>query len=565
MMHISAFQKWVSSMRDKYLSSKTLLKEAKNDPPENPYKSKYEAREILSSLLFDLEGQWEKRGDVTISVIWSILKYDLGVIALETEEYSTGCDHLEECWEILKDLSMKPEACLLTLNVLNQLGILWSGRGEPSKALIFLSEAEKIYNNYKSNCTVCPYEPDNIFNDEIINPEDWGPFEKTFTLTLYYLAQVYEHLNESEKSAKYCHITLKRQKEYNVYDEKEWSINCATLSQYYIQEKMFMTARHLLACSTYILAKYESSIDNKVENEDVWDDIHRSKAEIAWCWLKYCINLLVECQNSSDVNLDEHLDPAYKLSDDERVHEIEDQVPYFVSVFEEARKVFLFGQNQIKEVKLYYTLSDHANNHVQLIRDHSKLYKSLLMYETDTSRQCKMHKRRIDMLEDVLSKLNPQYYLGVCRQLRFELGETYYELIDLKLKSINTSTQNNVLPVVKKINSLIIQAIDHFKTFIDSLKDHGGSMPEILEDDLVRPALIAHSFLGGLYLKLIESDTVKKLQNLTKSEENYKFIISYTEKNPSQAHFVEKELPVVKEMIELMPEKIIQVRGSTMF
>ena len=564
-MQVSAFRKWISSVRDKFLSCKTLLKEAKNDPPENPYKSKYEARDILSSILCDLEKQWEKGDDIYISVIWSILKYELGIIALETEEYSTGCDHLEECWEILKELSMKPEASLLTLNVLNQLGILWSGRGEPSKALTFLLEAEKIYNNYKSNCAICPCESDDMFKDEIVYPEDWGPFEKTFTLTLYYLAQVYEHLNESEKSAKYCHMTLKRQKEYNVYDEKEWSINCATLSQYYIQEKMFITARHLLACATYILAKYESSIDNKVENEDVWDDIHRSKAEVAWCWLKYCINLLVECQNLPEINFNESLDPDYKLSDEETVCEIEDQVPYFVSRFEAARKVFIFGQNQIKEVKLYYTLSDHANNYVQLIRDHSKLYKSLLMYEVDLSRQCKMHKRRIDMLEDVLSKLNPQYYLAVCRQLKFELGETYYELIDLKLKTINISPQNNVLPFVKKINSLIIRAIEHFKAFIDSLKDHEGLMPEIFEDDLVRPALIAHSYLGGLYLKLIESDTIKKLQNLTKSEENYKFILKYTEKNPSQAHFVEKELPVVKEMIELMPEKIIQVRGSTMF
>lgn len=564
-MQDSTFRKWVSSKREKFLSSKSLLKESKNDPPENPYKSKYEARDILSNLLCDLERQWKKEDDVYTSVIWGILKYELGVIALETEEYSTGCDHLTECWEVLKELSMKPEASLLVLNVLNQLGILWSGRGEPSNALTFLLEAEKIYNNYKANCAVCPCESDDMFRDEIIYSENWEPYEKTFTLTLYYLAQVYEHLNESEKSAKYCHMTLKKQKEHNVYDEKEWSINCATLSQYYIQEKMFMTARHLLACSTYILTKYESSIDNKVENEEVWDDIHRGKAEVAWCWLKYCINLLVESQSSPEANLCESLNPTYKLLDEENVHEIEDQVPYFVSEFEEARKVFLFGQNQIKEVKTYYTLSDHANNHVQLIRDNSKLYKSLLLYEADLSRQCKMHKRRIDMLEDVLSKLNPQYYLAVCRQLKFELGETYYELIDLKLKIINSSPQNNVLPAVKKVNSLIVRAIDNFKTFIDSLKDRDGLMPKTFEDDLVRPTLIAHSYLGGLYLKLVESDTVKKLQNLSKSEENYKYIINYTEKNPSQAHFVEKELPVVKEMIELMPEKIIQVRGSTMF
>ena len=37
----------------------------------------------------------------------------------------------------------------------------------------------------------------------------------------------------------------------------------------------------------------------------------------------------------------------------------------------------------------------------------------------------KMHKRRIDMLGALVSQLNPQYYLLVCRQLDFELAEAY--------------------------------------------------------------------------------------------------------------------------------------------
>lgn len=556
-------KKWVSSMSDKFFQSKAILKESKDDPPDEPYKSKYKAKEILSDILQDLEKQWNKEEDFQVIIIWAALKYELGVIALETEECGAGCDHLTECWDMLKEFTLKPESGLLILNVLNQLGMLWCNRGEQAKALVFFKEAEKIYHNYKKEQAICPYLLDNLFQGEMT--DDWMPFEKTFTLTLYYLAQVFEHLDDSEKSAKYCHITLKRQKESDVFEEKEWSINCATLSQYYIQERMFVTARHLLACSTYTLTNYESSIDNRVDNADIWDDIHRSKAEVAWCWLKYCINLLIECQDPSIGNKSEVLEHSYRLSNDDLVHEIENKVPCFVSTYDEARQVFLFGQNQVNAAKLYYTLSDHANNHVQLIQDHSKVYKHLIFYESDLSRQCKMHKRRIDMLENVLSQLNPQYYLAVCRQLRFELGETYYELIDIKLKIVNSSDQGMVLSTVKKINFLISRTIEHFKAFINSLKDQSGSMPSKFEDDIIRPILIAHFYVGGLYLKFIESDTTKKLQNLSKSEVSYKFIINYTEKNPSQTKFIDKELPVVKEMIELMPERVIQVAGTTMF
>lgn len=565
-MQVSEFQKWLSSAYEKYKESKTLLAESKNDPPQEPYRSKYKAKEFLSLLLLELEKEWDKESDMKISLIWALFKYDLGVIALETEEYSIGCDFLTECWEVLEKFAMQPECCILTLSVLNQLGILWSGRGEPSKALIFLKKAEDIYHNYKNSCTSCPLLLEDIFDANIIPKSDWRPFEKIFTLTLYYLAQVYEHLSDSEKSAKYCHMTLKRQKESEEYEEKEWSVNCATLSQYYIQEKKFLTARHLLACSTSTLTKYEASIDNRVDSEDVWDDIHRSKAEVAWCWLKYCINLLFEYQTAGE-NVEkesENIDPSCKLSDEADVHVIEKQVPFLIGSFQDARQIFLFGQNQVKEAKLYYTLTDHANNHVQLIQDHSKLYKHLIFYEYDLSRQCRMHKRRLDMLEDVLFKLNPQYYLAVCRQLRFELGETYYELIDLKLKIAN-SPQEMVLSTIKKINSLITRSIEHFKGFIESLKDHEKVFPDVFADDLVRPALIAHFYLGGLYSKLIESDTQKKLHNLSKSEENYKFILNYTEKNPDHVNYIDKELPVIKEMIQLMPEKFMQVAGSTLF
>ena len=44
-----------------------------------------------------------------------------------------------------------------------------------------------------------------------------------------------------------------------------------------------------------------------------------------------------------------------------------------------------------------------------------------------------MHKRRIDLLLPVLLELNSQFYLQVCRQIQFEIGEIYSEMTDLKI------------------------------------------------------------------------------------------------------------------------------------
>lgn len=61
-------------------------------------------------------------------------------------------------------------------------------------------------------------------------------FEKVYTHNLYYLAQVYQHMEMFEKAAHYCHSTLKRQLEHNAYHPMEWAINAATLSQFYINK-----------------------------------------------------------------------------------------------------------------------------------------------------------------------------------------------------------------------------------------------------------------------------------------------------------------------------------------
>ncbi|KFM63712.1 KIF1-binding protein-like protein, partial [Stegodyphus mimosarum] len=561
-MFDSEFRIWISTARERYSFVKSLLKRSVNDPESEPYKSKYEAKDILLKLVSDIE-KWKSRDNLLI--IHCLFRYKLGVISLETEELSAGCEYLTSSWEDIQNFARKPECCVLALSILNQLGILWCERGENEKGCTYLEEAENIYYQYKETNETIPYSLDDLFSIETGTARNWSTFEDIFTHTLYYLAQVYEHLKKNDKAAKYCHMTLKRQKESGKYKANSWAINCATLSQYYVQEKKYIEARHLLSCSSSILSAYEKEVEQDAENEDTLEELRRSKAEVAWCWLKYCLNLLLDPPSASETDSKNDIITDFVLFRAEDVICMEKEVSACINSFEDARHVFLFAQNQILTVKSYYTLNHHANNHVQLVRDHSKLYKSLSTYESDLGRKCKMHKRSVDLLEGVLSKLNPQYYLAVCRQLMFELGETYYEMVDLKLKLSQSSTEGLSIRVVKKINCLIMHSIKHFENFSNFVKNRDGTFPEALSDDLVRPVLVAHFYLGGLYSKLIECDTNKKLHNLSKSEEYYKFILNYIEKNPSDASSIEKELPVVKEMVELMPQKIMYITGSTIF
>lgn len=87
-----------------------------------------------------------------------------------------------------------------------------------------------------------------------------------------------------------------------------------------------------------------------------------------------------------------------------------------------------------------------------------------------------MHKRRVDMLEQVLSSLNHQCYLVLCRQMWYELGQTYFEMLHLKLGKIRDENHDQTMPdphVLKKLNALSQKSIDHFGSFLSSVYTDG--------------------------------------------------------------------------------------------
>ena len=59
--------------------------------------------------------------------------------------------------------------------------------------------------------------------------------------------------------------------------------------------------------------------------------------------------------------------------------------------------------------------------------------------------------------------------------------------------------------------------------FLDSLRSPEGKLPEHLEEEVLRPALVARFRVARLYSKLICSLPSAQLDNLNKALENYKY------------------------------------------
>ncbi|KAJ8984966.1 hypothetical protein NQ317_007836 [Molorchus minor] len=561
-------------LQEKYNKVKKLLEEdSKLDPPNEPHLSKYSARQILIGMKASIENLMRSQsseGPDTLKLTGAVYLY-LGMVSLDTEEPSTGEKYLEKCKEIIEKYADIPEFILITLNMYNQFGILWYHR-EPEKSQVYLDKAEELYLHYKEK-SAPPIDISDLFqtNIETFNSDiALKNMEKIYTLTLYYLAQ--------------------RQLQMNDYDPIDWALNAATLSQFFMENNGFKQARHHLAASSYMLQKHEKELNEITEQDEVYEAKmetfkHRS-ADVARCWSKYGLILLARSKERL-LNHTDDIDTNCPLSTDLSKLELaadstisqedlknldfkgidvtlfESQITdQFVLTLNDARKVFLNSQQWTIKAQEYYTLDDLASDYIEIVLDQSQLYLNLLFFEDCPENQAKLHKRRVNLLEGILDKVNSQYYLQYCRQVWFELGRTYGDILDIKAEKLRESKGRPAPQTLTKINSLSEKSIHHYLNFINSLKNKiTGELPAKIQDD-EKAYLQALFHIAALYGRYITLDKELQIKKTESSLEYHRLFKEYCDKNTKAKELVPMEYEICKEMVDLLPIKILKLKRS---
>lgn len=578
------FQALLLELKDKYAQVRKLLdSDDKIVDESKPYKNKYAAIEILkemqSSLLKTSSNVIKEENDV--NTLLSIISLNLGIVYVETEELKLGEEFFMNCIDNLSENETLPQRIIPMISALNQLGILWSQRNQASVSKTFLERAKDIYKEF----LLLEKEPINmskLFHVEIVNEQEAKTvLEKLHTLTLYYLAQIYGTLEDYLKSAIYCHMTLSRQLEYKDFESIDWALNAATLSQFFLEKESFSQARHYLSAASYILQNYQNTLTTIVPNVEDEESAaklenykHRS-ADISRCWIKYGILLLSaskerlllksenEQQEEKKPEIDKDcLEKLQFTSIEKNIEPIAKEITdNYLLDFSDAKLVFFKINEWIDSAKQYYSLENHASDYVQLIQDQSQAYKDLAFFHNDEAQQAKMHKRRIDMLEDVLKELHETYYQSSCRQIWMELGETYSEILDIKLDRLQASDERPTPSMLKKINNLTGSSIKNFENFIASLKSSKLFVDtNKFPDEMVRPVLSAYFHIGRLYNKFITPDKQQQLENVEKSYNAYSFLVNYCERNSNAKELMHVELSVCKDFVKLLPLKISKLK-----
>jgi len=555
--------------------------DSKDDPEDDPYRSKYKAREILMEMKDKLKRLYEANSECEfLRFAMTALDLKIGINFMDTEELSTGEEHFIRGLDTLEKFRLHPEASNIYHTIQNNLGILWTGRRNYPKALEFLQKAEGVYLDYKQEVGGSPKSFEECFTSsdedfEKLEHKRTVNFESTYTHTLYYMAQVFAKIGEGKKSAQYCQLTLQRQLDGQKYDAFDWAINAATLSQYYMTINDYKQARHCLGCAELIFKEAEQK-DAENEDEEVREKIQQGRADIQRCWSKYGIALM----ESSKEQLMKAVEDKGAKEDPQKVDEDQEEKENryqrfnleatfhenqiscnYLRDFEEAREAFLKVQKWLNAAKEFYIIDGKCSDHIEIVQDYSHTFKALAFFEMDFERQCKMHKRRIDMLSEVVKDLNPQHYLLVIRQLLFEMAETYSQMLDLKLAITEEESGPPSAHAVKKINTLTRQSIEKYQAYLDTVKDlKTKELPEEFSDTDVRPSLLAMFCMGRLYSKILVADVRQRLEFIKKTKSYYEYVVNYCDKYPAGAEAMADELGVCREMVGLLPVKMEKIR-----
>mmetsp|Transcript_3688 Transcript_3688/g.5708 ORF Transcript_3688/g.5708 Transcript_3688/m.5708 type:complete len:356 (-) Transcript_3688:1085-2152(-) len=274
-----------NKLSESYADYDQILRETERlceieDPEETPYKSKYEARDLLDSLCNRMEANrtiasLEKNGDMVKELNWRIaaVRVRIASIAWEVEEPHNTQVELElaaefyapgvvstinemsgevesEASKQVDDSIRPPEVevkdaslCADTMKCFNLMGILWAGRDHLKRSFLYLLAAKEYYDRCSG-----------VDISTAVRVE----LESTLTHNLFYLAQAYGNIGNATLSSLYCHMTLQRQLNAGLKDTKsaiEWCKNCMGMADFHIALLSFHRAAHALGATEVILSR----------------------------------------------------------------------------------------------------------------------------------------------------------------------------------------------------------------------------------------------------------------------------------------------------------------------
>ncbi|KAG7389508.1 hypothetical protein PHYBOEH_007423 [Phytophthora boehmeriae] len=490
------------------------------------------------------------------------------------------------------NISPEHEAYLAyVVELLNQLGVLWSNRSRALRALCYLSAGLDLSEKNQ---------------DEALASK---------TYTHFYLAQVYSALGMADESAKFCLSTLELQllqcannaesgDSSRFAGAHEWVRNALKLVEFYLDTENPKDAATCLKASEYMLLHHGTEAGEKDEDQEMlvaeiyskWSQLHALTLQLAEMKKEgYAIPesaSVLPCPSSMEATLVKLSQGAFseakqisadKASEGETSgFGMEFEPAAGIETFDQARDVFKMGLLACTRARRVFVLDGFVTQHVRLLQRESTLYRRLLAFEDARGRRVAMQRRRLALLSPMLGDtLNERAFGDLLQELYFECAEVNADIFELKkskeagekalayeLKAIHCY-QQFLLLYYPPLDATAADRNDPRRTAVLL----GGKQVQLPPGEPMTPKEFRTLLLGYFGLAhacgkiVLPSETSKTVgywkQSLAYHEAVIELVQQYEQQQKPQGLELRRifgaELTICTEMIELLPEKINQL------
>ncbi|KAG5502949.1 hypothetical protein JKF63_04722 [Porcisia hertigi] len=571
---------------------------ASEGPASNIFEPKFEARRQMQQLRDAIVDIYvTEASSRALEQLCRCLAF-LGTTMMEVEEEGEGYEEVRRAYQVMwwsvgaalpsadavrevkaveqdEVLNNTSAACPLTASseyrgcvgymvVHNAIG-LYLSKVDLGKAIMVLGRAEALYEEWASwwqdqpvHCDIAdvPLREDGTLRTDEVATGRVVPtllrfyMDRTYTATLFFMAQVHTRQQNAAAASQYCHLTMYYQLlNKQEFSRKSWATNALQLSGFYSSHLAYDMAFHCLIAGQTLMP--------------ATDDPEDSKGMVAWAFGRFYLHRLHhygglltgrELENENDDVLAQ-LQRSWR--DFPGMPPLQPQPP--IVTFEEARACFREGMKWLQEAQACRPFESFCTEHIDIARDMVQLHAALQVFEPNRLRRIAMMQRQAHLLEGFPDQLSFNAYPIVVRQLLYDLGSIYEDQMRLRVEQRKQPSADEKPLKDRAFNAVVSKTLGYYERFCETWRHPTTHhLPDVLDEDSRLPFFRALMRRAQVQLSYVHSSPKEEYDSIGVSCKAYNRAIDFYNQNPLSKELdaeVSKEVELAREMLKLLAVK----------
>ncbi|XP_071629142.1 KIF-binding protein-like [Temnothorax longispinosus] len=400
-------------------------------------------------------------------VALSTAHYNMGleyVTSTDTDDLNTALEYFSRCLVLLGDKMLDRKAILTTIGALNELNSVGE-KLETEENNEHLNTALSLYYTHTRKGNY----PDPIHIASVIGIKEKESNPRIILSTLHHTTlqklglQYLKKSKDKHEFVTYMNEILNIRLKDMLADKTKFDDKCINmaltlfdLSRYFLANGDFAGAKSHIAIGEYIVCKFVAET-----MEEKKDSLHSDKsynyafAVSARSWGSYGVSLLrfwmkklSQNKESKSSELQDRISKLkIKSQDSDFIFSaLENELEHLTIAITEtcilnladAKLVFVKTLRQLETAKEYFTADTDIENYAKIALKISDTYKYLAGFEEQIDKQIKLHKRRVECLEDARKKFQAitvkDRELQIYKRIWYEMVTSCSTVMDLMVE-----------------------------------------------------------------------------------------------------------------------------------